>query len=115
MRWNEAEGSLLHAAAARRSRAHEMAAAATCEPRGGDDGTDAAKIDSYARQHADVLNVEDRRTRPHSSWRGPKLILVHDQLERIAHWATEGDAAATLALLTRLRSCCEATPEHDEL
>jgi hypothetical protein len=53
---------------------------------------------------------------------------VHDQLERIAHWATEGDAAATLALLRRLLRCCELSaaeaspdrerdrpPERDEL
>ena len=57
-----------------------------------------------------MLAVGDapRYTEPSRSWRGPKLILVHDQLELIAHWATEGDAAATHALLRRLHACCEA-------
>ena len=93
-----------------------MAAAADCVPRSGDGngdddvGIDLVKIDAYAReQAATMLSIEDepRYWEPEWSWRGPKLLLVHDQLERIAHWATEGDAAATLALLRRLLRCCE--------
>ncbi|KOO22861.1 hypothetical protein Ctob_006784 [Chrysochromulina tobinii] len=87
-----------------------MAAAAACAPRSGDDaGIDLVKIDAYAREHAAILSIEDEPGywEPERSWHGPKLLLVHDQLERIAHWATEGDAAATLALLRRLLRCCE--------
>ena len=118
MRWHRAEQELLRPSAqdGTPSRAEEMAAAAECVPRSGDGngdddvGIDLVKIDAYAReQAATMLSMEDepRYREPEWSWRGPKLLLVHDQLERIAHWATEGDAAATLALLRRLLRCCE--------
>ena len=118
MRWHRAEQELLRPSAqdGTPSRAEEMAAAAECVPRSGDGngdddvGIDLVKIDAYAReQAATMLSIEDepRYWEPEWSWRGPKLLLVHDQLERIAHWATEGDAAATLALLRRLLRCCE--------
>ena len=135
-RWHRAEEELLRESAqdGRPSRAEEMAAAAACAPRSGDDdgdedvGIDLVKIDAYAREHAAILSIEDEPGywEPERSWHGPKLLLVHDQLERIAHWATEGDAAATLALLRRLLRCCELSaaeaspdrdrpPERDEL
>ena len=138
-RWHQAEASLFRVAAVRRSSAHEAAGAAVCEPRGGNDyglhdygsrdygdGTvaeevpDMAKINSYARRSAEVFGVGETSSHayPHVGWRGPKLILVHDQLERIAHWATGGDARATYALLSRLLSCCAAqhgVDGHDEL
>mmetsp|Transcript_31790 Transcript_31790/g.68333 ORF Transcript_31790/g.68333 Transcript_31790/m.68333 type:complete len:534 (-) Transcript_31790:228-1829(-) len=118
-RWYLPEEGLFRAPPAEgRSRAHEAAAAARCEPQGGEEAANVPKIDSYARRRADVLCFEGelrdaRSTLPHLSWRGPKLILLHDQLELIAHWATGGDARATYALLQRLHSCCG--PEHDEL
>ena len=77
-------------------------------------GLDLDKLERYARQRAAALGAEeapryvDTYVEGERSWRGPKLILVHDQLERIAHWATGGDAAATHALLCRLQQCCEA-------
>lgn len=132
-RWHQPEGSLFRAAAAERSIAHEAAATAMCEPRAGDDNTshdhgdgkdaveapDMAKIDLFARRYAEILaNAESPKNMlqfPHLSWRGPKLILLHDQLERFAHWATGGDARATHALLHRLISCCSEREQHDEL
>ena len=141
-RWHQAEAELLRARAPddTPSRAQTMAAAAECAPRssssssnsgGGEVGgqePDLAKIDRYARERAAALKDEPGygHFEPERSWRGPKLLLVHDQLERIAHWATEGDAAATHALLRRLHRCCkelaaevaspeDPVPERDEL
>ena len=120
-RWYRAEEELLRTRPAHEtvSAVEESAAAAECEPR----GVDLAKIDAYARERAvavceAALSKHGTPRQPEVSWRGPKLILVHDQLERIAHWATEGDVAATLALLRRLHRCCElsaeaASPELD--
>jgi hypothetical protein len=95
------------------SHAQQTAAAAECVPPsrgdgGGDNGVNLTKIDEYARRRAVALGVGGGRPfDPALSWFGPKLILLHDQLERIAHWATDGDAMATHALLHRLRHCCE--------
>ena len=110
-RWHRAEEEMLRARP-QVSPAEEMATAADCVPRNveGDNSVDLAKVDAYARERAVALGANnepkslgDLGHEPQRSWRGPKLVLVHDQLERIAHWATEGDAAATLALLRRLR------------
>uniref|UniRef100_A0A7S2J0S1 Uncharacterized protein n=1 Tax=Haptolina brevifila TaxID=156173 RepID=A0A7S2J0S1_9EUKA len=121
-RWNRAEETLLRTRPAddTASPMEEMAAVAECEPQssGIDHGVDIIKIDAYARQRAAALSVEEgprHRYEPERSWRGPKLLLLHDQLERIAHWATEGDAAATLALLRQLHRCCEVSAEEASL
>lgn len=111
-RWHRAEAELLREHPGGPSTAHEEAVAAACEPRADEEATglDLAKIERYARQRAAALGVEEepRYKEAERSWRGPKLILVHDQLERIAHWASGGDAAATHALLRRLEQCCAA-------
>ena len=112
-RWWRAEDELLRARQHGPSRAQQTAAAAECVPPsggdgGGDNGVNLTKIDEYARRRAVALGVGGGRPfNPALSWFGPKLILLHDQLERIAHWATDGDAMATHALLHRLRHCCE--------
>ena len=119
-RWHRAEDELLRARADGPSRAQRMAAAAACAPPGDrGDGVDLAKIDRYARERADAIGRDEDRgvpRQPDVSWRGPRLVLVHDQLERIAHWATDGDAAATHALLQRLAICAaaELTSATDE-
>ena len=117
-RWRDAETELLRERPDGPSHANEMAAAAECAPRGGADGTNSTKIGLYARARADALadGAPFSRTPPWKSWRGPKLTLLHDQIERIAHWATAGDAAATHSLLRRLQECCALErQEHDEL
>ena len=119
-RWRRAEDELLRARQHGPSRAQQVAAAAECVPPsggdgGGDNGVNLTKIDEYARRRAVALGVgEGRPFDPVVSWLGPKLILLHDQLERIAHWATDGDAMATHALLRRLRHCCERAATQDD-
>lgn len=120
-RWQRAEDVLLRKRADGPSSAHALAAAAECEPRADEDaaGLDLVKIEEYAQRRAVALGVEEEPVynEAERSWRGPKLILLHDQLERITHWATGGDTAATHALLRRLKQCVAptGTAPHDEL
>ena len=67
------------------------------------------KLDEYAHRRAAAFAERDSPASYDAdrSWRSPKFLLLHDQLERIGHWATDGDARATLALLRRLHHCCE--------
>ena len=56
------------------------------------------KIEDYASNRAAHLRRVDEPVRS---------IVLHDQLEQIAHWA-DGAAHRTHALLRSLRVCCEA-------
>ena len=122
-RWHQAEDELLRPVDAEGlpSKAQQAVEAAECEPPtsleksessgGGSDWSlvNLTKLDEYACRRAAAFAERDS---PGSydadrSWRSPKFLLLHDQLERIGHWATDGDARATLALLRRLRHCCE--------
>ena len=116
-RWHMADEELLRPVEpeGRPSTVQQAAEAVECTGgAGGAGGSDwslvnLTKLDEYARRRAAAFAAPDAfgDFAPERSWRAPKLILLHDQLERICHWATDGDARATLALLRRLRHCCE--------
>ena len=75
------------------------AASAACMPTSDDNLTTAEldKLRVYAERRAAAIASIAPSIRP---------TLLADQLERVAHWATSGVAAATHALLMRLSECC---------